>query len=294
MAWDSNLLADAPATSPTLRAGTAWEEWARQYGFTSPSDVPLLAFGAHGPDKDHADFAYIGPSSSALWLKIVPGRIYVMDGAGAVIWDSAVGNLIIDAPNVGPAIRTGADWAEWARQFGYTNPSNTPLVGFGAHGLDEDSADFAYVGPASNTPWLKIMPGQTQVQDGAGTVIWDSKIGCIRAQVIETGHTTAVGPTNIRAGGVVLPAGGYRVTCYGICTSAFTSGSIVVNLLWTDAGGARTDGVLDLISGNTTQVSRWVEAVRLDGTHDLQYQSVFNGVTGSPGYSFWLTVERID
>lgn len=99
--------------------------------------------------------------------------------------------------------------------------------------------------------------------------------------------TTAIFPS--------APIGLYRVSGYLVVTGAGTSGTISINILYTDEEGAQSfmagvTGSVGLIGGKVP----FTATIRSDGApHDISLSTTFNAVVGTPTYSVYATCEQL-
>jgi hypothetical protein len=106
-----------------------------------------------------------------------------------------------------------------------------------------------------------------------------------------TGKTAAIATSNLRHGGVVLPAGDYLVAFYLLC-SVIGTNNVQVTIGWDDGAAAQTDpsGIQGLITLGRALV--WNEFYHLDGVHDLTYAVAYSGGTGGT-YALYINVLRL-
>lgn len=111
------------------------------------------------------------------------------------------------------------------------------------------------------------------------------------ASVALTGQTTSSGPTNIRHGGAVLPAGRYLLMVTAIVTATGTN-NLTVTLAWND--GTAAESVALGPSGMGTSPGRLeiVQHVILNGSTDLTYTVTISGGAGGTA-SVWADVMRV-
>jgi hypothetical protein len=163
------------------------------------------------------------------------------------------------------------------------------------------------------TPWLEIeknlgSPGHLYLSHGtvldvSGALYLDALIASfnnvntagmgvppIYATVALTGRTASIGATNLQVGGGIAPAGLYRVTVYGKCTTA-GGGIFTVNILFNDGTAARTNSLGISLASTTFQGIIYV--VKTDGSANIQYSVTLTGVTGSPVYALDIAMERL-
>lgn len=107
-----------------------------------------------------------------------------------------------------------------------------------------------------------------------------------------TGQTITIGPTNLRVGGILAPAGLYRVSCYLVCTSAGSGGSASAVVGWNDGTAARTEAIAG-VALSATNFNNGEFPIRADGANDITLTVTVTGATGSPIYSVWATLERL-
>lgn len=93
----------------------------------------------------------------------------------------------------------------------------------------------------------------------------------------------------------VYRTGLYRVSYYLGITGAGSSGTIQPSIIWTDLSG--TAQVAYGANVNVTPLGGYTQAslvVQAEAGTQIKYQTGFNSVVGSPGYSMDVKVERLD
>jgi hypothetical protein len=116
-------------------------------------------------------------------------------------------------------------------------------------------------------------------------------IASVYASVALTNQAASIGATNLQAGGAVCPAGLYRATVYMLNT-ATGIGNATVTIGWGDGVGSRTAVSASLDLGSSGFVSMTVP-IRTDGTTNITYSTTLSGVSASPKYALYITLERM-
>lgn len=107
-----------------------------------------------------------------------------------------------------------------------------------------------------------------------------------------TGQAITIGPTNLRVGGVVAPAGLYRVSCYLVCTSTGAAGNASAVVGWNDGTAARTEAIAG-VALTATNFNNGEFPVRADGVNDITLTVTVTGAVGGPVYAVYCTLERL-
>lgn len=134
-------------------------------------------------------------------------------------------------------------------------------------------------------------PGLVSAYSGIATAA--QGIDAIQASVSNTGNTSADGsPVNLQCGGAVCPAGFYTVRACLLVTTTGLGGTIKIQIGWTDTLGATTQAIVT--SPTVTSTSRTCSTLPLQstGSVNITKQVLFTGVTGSPAYAQYITLER--
>jgi len=181
--------------------------------------------------------------------------------------------------------------------------------GFGLYSLDSAGTAFGLYNCADATNGFCLYNGIFSMY-GAGTAVFRATssglvnaysgtatsaqgLDAIQASVSNTGNTSAdASPVNLQCGGAICPSGFYTVRACLIVTTTGTAGTIKIQIGWTDTLGATTQAVVT--SPTITSTSRTCSTLPLQstGSVNITKQVLFTGVTGSPAYAQYITLER--
>lgn len=249
--------------------------WFKQLwiGGTGPANAQLSTDGSGNVSLDGASLVvsktFGGVTNS---LSIAPGNPF----AAPLIADNGVGSTL----SLGPLGIT----AEFPGTSLKTTISQTVVK-------IEDAAHYAQMAPdfldIDNTVWVaggKLAKYDGVTTDGMG-------VPPIYANVVLAAQTASVAAANLRVGGVVAPAGLYRVSVYILTTVAGSAGTVTINILFNDGIAARTDSFVISLAALAYGGTSFV--VGNDGVHDIQYSTTVAGATGSPQYAFRVVTERL-
>lgn len=167
------------------------------------------------------------------------------------------------------------------------------------YGCGGDSAWHAasYALPDVGTPgtYTKVTTdAQGRVTEGAQATAADVGATALAATVSLTDQWTGIMPTNLRPGGVVLPAGFYRISAYAMVTNTSPSGLFSLNITWNDGVQPRSLGALVSFNATTYEYRNNRLEFYTSGTTDVQWSTTFTGLSGSPRYSLRLALERLN
>lgn len=174
---------------------------------------------------------------------------------------------------------------------GYLN-----LIDSAGYGVTADSRSLTLSDPSAvalfRVSSKGSLNGTVSKYNGATTV--GMGVPPIYASVSLTGQTGSIGATNLQVGGAVAPAGFYRISWYGKCTTASGSDTLTVTITYNDGTAARTQAFAFLLS---TTVGSGVQQIsfvfQTDGATNIQYSTTRSGATGSPQYALSITLERL-
>lgn len=249
--------------------------WFKQLwiGGTGPANAQLSTDGSGNVSLDGASLVvsktFGGVTNS---LSIAPGNPF----AAPLIADNGVGSTL----SLGPLGIT----AEFPGTSLKTTISQTVVK-------IEDAAHYAQMAPdfldIDNSVW--VAGGKLAKYDGVATD--GMGVPPIYANVVLAAQTASVAAANLRVGGVVAPAGLYRVSVYILTTVAGSAGTVTINILFNDGIAARTDSFVISLAALAYGGTSFV--IGNDGVHDVQYSTTVAGATGSPQYAFRVVVERL-
>jgi hypothetical protein len=110
-----------------------------------------------------------------------------------------------------------------------------------------------------------------------------------------TGQSASISTTNLQCTGAtsICPSGVYRINVYLVVTTAGTAGTVVAAVGWNDGATVRTITPVSSIAMTAQNYSSWSLLVRSGGSAHITYSTTVSGATGSPLYSIYVTVERL-
>ena len=111
------------------------------------------------------------------------------------------------------------------------------------------------------------------------------------ASVTLTGQTSSSGPTNIRHGGSVLPAGRYLLGMTAVNTATGTN-NLTATLNWNDGAGTETMQLGPQGMGSSPARLEALQHAILNGSTDLTYTIAISGGSGGTA-SVWVDVTRL-
>lgn len=99
---------------------------------------------------------------------------------------------------------------------------------------------------------------------------------------------------NLQYRGNLAPAGLYRVTVYTEVTTAATAGTYGIQVLYTDDAKSET---LQMVAAGQSMTSlgatQGTAVIRTSGSANIAYKVAVTGITGTPSYTAYATLEKL-
>ena len=144
--------------------------------------------------------------------------------------------------------------------------------------------------PTIATP---AITGAVSAYDGDTTA--GTGLASVVASNAQTGKTAALTATTVLA--TPAAANIYEVTAYLVITTAGTSGTISVNLLWEDADTTDSETAVVATTSNVTPGGIVAQApavlVSAAASSNIQVSTTYNTVIGTPHYNLYTVVKRV-
>lgn len=208
-------------------------------------------------------------------------------GAGAQTQTSSANEV----PSTAAATFGGYKWR--FRQFSTSEDPSSGLLDYGSD--DANALTIFGKGNSVGTRLVKIkdnltIVGKLSSYNGLSTQGNGTPVEVINLPL--TGQTAAIASTTLYA----VPSAGaglYRIGAYVVTSTAGTAGTIGVSFGWNDGVQAQSSAALNVNANTLGSVNSATILVRANNSTNITYTVTFTGVTGTPQYTLYLTVETL-
>jgi hypothetical protein len=115
------------------------------------------------------------------------------------------------------------------------------------------------------------------------------------ANVSSAGNSAAISATNLQCGGTTCPAGLYLFTYYMNVATAASTGTVTLNCGWSDSTNiqSQSSGALSLASSASGNYLSGQCIMRSAGTSNISYSTTVSGLSGTPAYALYASLQRM-
>jgi len=133
------------------------------------------------------------------------------------------------------------------------------------------------------------------ITDYAGHTVGTNSQGVswIPATYQATGQTGSISAQSLQVGGGIAPAGQYRISATGGVTTAGTGGTLFAYVSYTGAGGTSNQPQICQFLATAGGTCSGSVTIYTTGAANIQFSTTASGFTGSPQYSIYVTLERL-